>query len=209
MTNFGDGAVDLNNLGGKLAGSAFGSKILDGASRTSSSDFNLEGRTSNVSSTIPRQEIGQLYVPRSLADAESMTTTTTTTTTQYLPRVQQHLQQQQQQLQQSFLNPADIAAANWNNNAPEMPRGGEGGGGGRGGGVVFSSSGVEGRAAPMRPGEGDCSVMVAAQNLMANYIPVFNPKVSVLGVPKKNNVPASHKNVPLVKKKIELFIWNR
>ena len=49
----------------------------------------------------------------------------------------------------------------------------------RRGAPVFTSGGVEGKAAPMRPGEGDCSVLVAAQNLMANYIPVFNPKVRV------------------------------
>ena len=48
----------------------------------------------------------------------------------------------------------------------------------RGTSTAYTSTGVEGKAAPMRPGEGDCSVMVAAQNLMANYIPVFNPKVS-------------------------------
>jgi len=46
----------------------------------------------------------------------------------------------------------------------------------RGTSTAYTSTGVEGKAAPMRPGEGDCSVMVAAQNLMANYIPVFNPK---------------------------------
>jgi len=48
------------------------------------------------------------------------------------------------------------------------------------GAPVVTSTGVEGRAAPMRPGEGDCSVMVAAQNLMANYIPVFNPKGAIV-----------------------------
>ena len=48
---------------------------------------------------------------------------------------------------------------------------------GGGGAVLYSSTGVEGRSPSARPGEGECSVMVAAQNLMANYIPVFNPKV--------------------------------
>jgi len=133
-------------------------KFYDGGSRTSTSEirFNLEGRSSNISTTTQQKGVGSLFMASSLPATESMTTTAT----QYLPRLQ-HLPHQ------SFLDPAEIAAANRNNNALE---------GGRGGAVAFSSTGVEGRAAPMRPGEGDCSVMVGAQNLMANYIPVFNPK---------------------------------
>jgi len=154
INKHGDVSKDASILGS--------SQYLNDGSRTSSSEFrfNLEGRSSNASSTIQQQGVGQLFMPRSLTSTESMTTTAT----QYLPRIQQLPQQ-------SFLDPALIAAANLNNNAPETARGGGGGGG-----VVFTSTGVEGRAAPMRPGEGDCSVMVAAQNLMANYIPVFNPK---------------------------------
>jgi len=131
-------------------------KFEDDTSRTSSSEirFNLEGRSSNLASTNQHKGVGSLFMPKSLASTESMTTTAT----QYLPRIQ-HLSQQ------PFLDPAEVAAANRNNNAPD---------GGRG--AAFSSTGVEGRAAPMKPGEGDCSVMVGAQNLMANYIPVFNPK---------------------------------
>jgi len=119
---------------------------------------------------LPRNHdgLGSLFLPQPL-------TANSTTHMRQQQQQQQQLQplQQLQQLQhqQPVSEAAALAAANWNNNAAH--RGG-------GGLTMYSSTGVEGKAAPMRPGEGDCSVMVAAQNLMANYIPVFNPKGAVV-----------------------------
>jgi len=66
-------------------------------------------------------------------------------------------------------NDRNVVEANQNNNSNKAANN-----------AFFTNSGVQGRNGPMNACQGECSVVVGAQNLMANYVPVFNPKGAMI-----------------------------